>query len=286
MKANLRHDTKRLFILLIGASLYALNIVSFVRTAGLFPAGFGGLTLLIQEIMDRFFHIAVPYTAISLLLNLGPAIISFKLVGKRFTILSCLSLLLTSTLTDVLSPIVLTTEPMLLCIFGGVINGFAASLCLGVGASNGGSDFITISLSERYNRDSFNLTLDCNVVILSIAGILFSWERALYSIIFQFVSTQTLHILYKRYQKQTLMIITNMPEEVYGVIRSIAHHSATEFKGTGLYEHKERSMIYTVIASDEIKPVIDGVRKVDPHAFINSIKTHALTGSFYKRPNV
>lgn len=280
-----RKDVKRLFLVGLGSALFAFNVTTFVHAAGLFPGGFAGLTLLLQEILGRFFNIAIPYTAINLLLNAVPAFISFRFIGKKFTLLSCLSILLTSVLTDVMPGAQVTSEPILLCVFGGLINGVSISLCLLAGATTGGTDFISIFLSERYNRDSFNLILGCNVVILSIAGILFGWERALYSIIFQFTSTQVLHILYKRYQKQTLLIITHMPEEVYRVIKDVTHHGATLFKGTGLYEHKERTMVYSVVSADEIKAVIDGVHAVDPQAFINSIKTNSLTGRFYKRPN-
>ena len=75
--------------------------------------------------------------------------------------------------------------------------------------------------------------------MLSVAGVLFGWERALYSIIFQYASTQVLHMLYKRYQRQTLLIITDKPEEVYELIKDITHHGATLFKGVGLYEQRE-----------------------------------------------
>ena len=123
------------------------------------------------------------------------------------------------------------------------------------------------------------------MVMLSVAGVLFGWERALYSIIFQYASTQVLHMLYKRYQRQTLLIITDKPEEVYELIKDITHHGATLFKGVGLYEQRERTMIYSVVGADEVKQVVARVRTADPHAFVNSIKTNSLTGRFYRRPN-
>ena len=64
-------------------------------------------------------------------------------------------------------------------------------------------------LSRRKGIDAFNIILGFNVVILAIAGLLFGWDKALYSMIFQYTSTQILHLLYKQYQKQTLFIVTN-----------------------------------------------------------------------------
>ena len=53
----------------------------------------------------------------------------------------------------------------------------------------------------------WNFIFAGNVVILMTAGLLFGWDKALYSIIFQFTSTQVLSTVYKRYQKRTLFII-------------------------------------------------------------------------------
>lgn len=285
MMKDLFKDLKRLALVVLGAALFAFNVNSFVHAAGLFPGGFAGSTLLIQEAFSRFGGLSVPYTAINLLLNAFPIYISYRFIGKKFTFLSCLAIVLTSLMTDALPGVPITSEPILVCIFGGILNGVAISLCLLAGATSGGTDFISIYLSEQHNKDSFNLILGFNVVMLSLAGILFGWERALYSIIFQYASTQVLHVLYKRYQQQTLLIVTEQPEAVYQAIKEITNHGATLFRGMGLFEHKERTMVYSVVAADEVKRVIASVRALDPHAFVNSIKTNSLSGHFYHRPN-
>ena len=116
------------------------------------------------------------------------------------------------------------------------------------------------------------------------AGLLLGWERALYSMIFQFCTTQALHTLFQRYQHRTLWIVTDRPDKVYAIIRDATHHAATLFHGTGLYKNEPRSMIYTVLSGDDIRRVVHGVREVDPHAFINIQRTDSLTGRFYRRP--
>lgn len=285
MEISLRKDAKRIALVVMGSALYAFNVNSFVHAAGMFPGGFSGTTLLLQEVFQRFIGLAIPYTAINLLLNGVPIYISFRFIGRKFTLLSCLAIVLTSLLTDLLPGVPITSDPILVSVFGGLLNGCAISLCLLAGATSGGTDFISIYLSEQHGKDSFNLILCYNVAMLSVAGLLFGWERALYSILFQYTSTQVLHTLYKRYQQQTLLIVTDKPKEVYDTIKQVTNHGATLFHGTGLYEHKDRSMVYSVVAADEVKRVISNVRSVDAHAFINSIKTNSLTGHFYRRPN-
>lgn len=120
--------------------------------------------------------------------------------------------------------------------------------------------------------------------MLGVAGVLFGWDKALYSIIYQFASTQALHVFYKRFQKHTLFIITQKPEAVYDKINAATHHGGTLFRGVGLYEQKERSMVYSVVSSDEIRHVISEVKRADEKAFVNIVKTDQFSGRFYRRP--
>ena len=71
---NLKHEAKRYGCAILSATIMALNIKTFVRAGGLFPGGFTGLTLLLQNIFQTFMGIAVPYTLINVLLNSIPEI--------------------------------------------------------------------------------------------------------------------------------------------------------------------------------------------------------------------
>jgi uncharacterized membrane-anchored protein YitT (DUF2179 family) len=208
----------------------------------------------------------------------------FRYIGKRFALFSVLAVTITSVLTDVLPTFTVAADPLLCSVFGGLLSGLATSLCLRADASTGGTDFISIYLAEKSGRDAFNIILGGNVVMLCVAGLLFSWERALYSMIFQFCTTQALHTLFQRYQHRTLWIVTNKPGAVYTIIRDTTNHAATLFQGTGLYRNEPRSMIYTVVSGDDIRRVVHELRAVDPHAFINTQRTDSLTGRFYRRP--
>ena len=275
---------RRLLLIVVGAFLYAVGTVCFARAAGLFPGGFTGLSLLIQEICQRYLGFNPPYSLFSLTLNFLAAALCFRYIGKHFALLSLMSVVISSVLTDVLPAYAFSADPLLCSVFGGLVNGLAISLCLRGDASTGGTDFISIYLAEKSGRDAFNIILGGNVVMLAVAGLLFGWERALYSMIFQFCTTQALHTLFRRYQHRTLWIVTDKPEEVYAVIRDTTHHAATLFNGTGLYLNQPRSMIYTVLSGEDLRRVVHDVRQLDPHAFINIQRTDSLTGRFYRRP--
>lgn len=284
-KKDVHDNVKRILIICVAAMLMATNIKTFVRTGDLFPGGATGLTILIQRAAEMYLDLTIPYTVVNLLLNAIPIYIGFRFIGKRFTTYSCLMIILTNILTDIIPGYVITYDTLLISVFGGLINGFVISLCLMVNTSTGGTDFLSIYMSQKKGMDSFNMVLGINMIILSIAGLLFGWDKALYSIIFQFTSTQVLHALYKKYQQQTLLVVTNKPQEVCEEIYKVSRHGATIIQGEGSYEHCERYMIYSVVSSAESKKVVTGVKNIDPTAFVNVMKTEQLYGRFYQAPN-
>ena len=173
MQFNVQTMPKRLLLITLGAVLVSFNLCSFVRTAGLFPGGFTGLSLLIQEICTRFAGFTPPYSILSLTLNCLAAAVCFRYVGKHFALFSMLSVAITSVLTDIIPTFAVATDPLLNSVFGGLINGAAISLCLRANACTGGTDFISIYLAEKSGRDAFNIILGGNIVMLSVAGLLF-----------------------------------------------------------------------------------------------------------------
>ncbi|WP_418761081.1 YitT family protein [Eshraghiella crossota] len=275
----------RVIIVIIASLLYAWNLCCFAKSADLLPGGISGVSLLLQHIIKSIFHVTVPYSVFNILLNLFPVYIGFRYIGKKFTLYSILTILLSSIFVDILPDYIFTTDILLISIFGGLINGFAIALCLNVGTTTGGTDFISIYMSQQKGMDAWNYILFGNVIILLIAGAMFGWSIALYSIIYQFCSTQIIQMLYKRYQKETLFIISDKADEIYRLIKDTTNHDATLFHGIGCYEAKEKEMIYSVINTDARRQLIPLIHSVDPHAFINVVKTEELAGRFHDIPN-
>lgn len=283
MKFTVRDDGKRLFLVCLGALIFSFNMISFVRAGNLLPGGIAGITVLIQQIGREYFHVSIPYSVGNLLLNSIPIFIGIRFVGKKFTLYSCLMIVLSSILTDVLPVQPITYDELLVAVFGGLINGFSIGLCLLGKASSGGLDIVAVFLSRKWNIDAWNYTLMLNAVILVTAGLIFGWDRALYSIIFQFTSTQVVHLLYQKHRQHTLLIVTNHSREVYTTISQYTSHGATVFRGIGSYDGQERDMVYSVVSSDEVKMVLKKVREVDPAAFINTLRTDYMTGRFIQK---
>ena len=275
-----KREAKAAVMVTVSAICMAFNINTFVNAVGLYPGGFNGIALLVQRVGDSFWHVSLAFSLVSYPLNILALMISFRDLGKRFIIYTCLSVGLCGLLTDIIPAFAVTSDVLLGSVFGGIINGVCISMAMLAGGSTGGLDILANVYGHRLNRDPWNITLAANCVIMAAAGLLFGWDKALYSIIFQYASTQVIHLLYRKYQKATLFIISQQYEKIYQVIMEQTNHSATVLDGTGCYTNQEKKMIYSVVSGQEVKSLVRSIRRTDPAAFINIVKTTELDGRF------
>ena len=275
---------RTIFVVVLASLIMAINLKSFVDQGDLVPGGFNGIIVLLQRIFSRYLHISLPFMPLSILFNAVPAYMAYRTVGKKFTLLSCLCIILYSTFTDLIPAFPITYDPLLISVFGGIINGMALVMVLNVGASSGGTDFVAMFFSVKKGISTWNYVMAFNVAMICISGLLFGMESALYTIIYQFVQTQVLNTMYKRYTRKTLFIVTAKPQAVSDNIMGVTHHSTTMFKAEGAYTHQPKYIIYTILEAGQLPLVLKVIREVDPHAFINVVGSQSVHGNYYQKP--
>ncbi|TFG82234.1 MAG: hypothetical protein E4G74_02970, partial [Erysipelotrichales bacterium] len=226
-------DVKTTLMVILSALVYAFGIRVFVRAGLLFPGGFTGISLLFTRYMLDFQGINIPFGVVYALLNLVPTFLVYKYVGKRFALFSVLQYALVSLFTLILPDITLTGDIILIAVFGGIIGGFGISLALNANASTGGTDFIAIYFSNKTRVETWSYIMYGNMVMLLLAGYLFGWDKALYSIIYQFCSTYIVSQRHMRFKLRALHLITVVPDEVCASIYQISRHGITRIWGEG-----------------------------------------------------
>lgn len=277
-------DIKTLVMVTLSALLYALSLKMFIQAGGLFPGGFSGISVLTTRLLSKYAQIEVPFALFYISLNIIPTILVFKYVGKRFTVFSVIQYMLVSLFTLILPNINLTADIILISVFGGILGGFASSLSLAVNASGGGTDFLAIYAANKFKREPWSTVMAGNVVILGIAGIFFGWDKALYSIIYQFVYSQVVSSRHLRYKHVSLIIITQEPDLMMSKIFATLRHGITKLWGEGGYSHTPKSVLYMVVNEFEVEDVIEACQSVDPNVFISVNKTDRVVGNYYQKP--
>ncbi len=284
MNQTVKKNVKTTLVIIFSAFLSAITINIFVYSGGFFPGGFAGISVLINRSLLEYTGINLPYGVLYIAMNLLPTILVYKYVGKRFTTFSILHYALASVFTLILPVVKLDYDIILITIFGGIFSGISVVLSLMQNASGGGTDFIAIYVSNRYRKPIFNYILYGNMVVLSIAGLLFGWEKALYSIIYQYVSTQVIESRYQRYKYSTLHMITNHPDEVSQSIFKSTRHGITKVDAQGMYSKSSRSMLYMVVNEFEVNDVVIAAKEADPKIFITISKADRIVGNYYLKP--
>ncbi len=277
-------DLKSLIMVIIASIVYALALTTFIDAGGLFPGGFTGLALLIVRIFDKYLNITLSFGVIYIMFNIGPTILVYKYIGKRFTILSVINYGLTSLLSGLLPSFNIVDDILLIAIFGGLFIGISTLLALQANASGGGTDFIAIYMANRYHKAMWNYIFVGNAIILTIAGALFGWEKALYSIIFQFVATQIVNTMHQRYKLVTMTIISEEPDAIANAILANSQHSLTKLWGEGAYSKRPKCMLYMVLNAFEVDEIVTIIKEVDPNVFINLSQSQRIIGNFNQKP--
>lgn len=301
MKSQVKSEIVSYLVLTFAALVLAVDYRTFVNWGNLYPGGAVGLAMLMQRVAQSVcdslgWHITVPFGPINIVLNAIPVWIGFKYIGRKFTYKSLYIIFMSGFLADLVPVdaisaaipaedlLQLQSDPFLMSLFGGIVFGFGIALCLRCNATSGGTDFIAIYLSEKKGQETWNLILAFNALVLLAGGFKSGWTSALYSIIYQFVYIQVVHLMYRTYQYQTLIIVTTQPKKVCEAIYRISHHGATIINAKGAFKGEDKSVVMSVVAADDTTRIYAICKSLDSEAFINTISTSRVIGRFYLRP--
>ena len=278
------HDLVVLIHVLLAATLYSFGMNFFVKSGNLFPGGYGGISRLLSEVCLQFFHLNISFSIIYFGLNIITVLLLWRHIGHKFLIFSVIFFTATSILTAVIPVKTITDDILLISVFGGVISGIATGFVLRNNASSGGTDFIAIWMSSKYNKPTWNYILAGNAVILVLAGLLFGWDKALYSIIYQYVSMQIVNVMHQRYRFSRLDIITSKPDDVCTAVFSTSNHGITKVRCEGAFTHQERWLLLATVNTYELQDVVNSIRSTDPDAFITVSSIGRIIGNYHQTP--
>ena len=268
----------------VSAAFQAFALTSFSVPAGIYPSGISGLSRLVSDILQDFFGIRLPFFYLYMLVNVILAAIVYRHIGKLFTIFSVLQTTLVSVFSSFLPAYHILDDPLLIALFGGVMSGVGVAIALTNGASSGGTDFLSIYYSNKYHRSMWDYVFAFNCALIFIAGILYSWQVAAYSIIFQYASNMIVSKRHKRYTHQAIIIVTKKPDEVIDNILKNVRHGITKIQAKGAYRGDDETMLYTVVNAFQTTEVVKYALQGDPKAFIETRNTLNVYGNYYQKP--
>ncbi|PAT02481.1 hypothetical protein CI105_00490 [Candidatus Izimaplasma bacterium ZiA1] len=279
----LKTEGRKIAYITIGSFIGSIGIVWFLNPVGLYSGGISGISQLIVNIALKFFDFKLNLGMILFMLNVPILIFGFIKISRKFIYYSIYSVILQSIFLGLL-PVNLIIEGDILAnaLVGAILLGVGNGMSLRVGGSSGGTDILFQYISFRTHITMGTLGMGLNIVIISIAGFLFEWPIAIYTIIRVILTNLVVDKVHTSYNYIKLEVITEKGIAVAKLLVEKTQHGVTVTTGTGAFSNNDKTILNTIISAYELNRVVSIIRDIDDEAFINVSTVKKVVGNFTK----
>lgn len=262
-------NAKHLLQIFAGTALAVIAMKGFMIPNRFLDGGVTGISILLHEI----FHIKISLLAIAL--NLPFIYLGYKRIGKTFAVQTSIAVALLSLGLVFINIGPITTDRLLIAIFGGILIGAGIGLVIRTGGVIDGSEVIAVFTKRRTGFSNTEIIMAINTVIFAVAAIKFGIETAMYSVITYFTAAKATDYVVDGIEEFTAMnIISSHPEEVKNLLVNDLGKGITVYKGErgylpGSFDVKANcEIVVTIVTRLEIKQIEDALATIDSSAFV------------------
>ncbi|MGF3066117.1 YitT family protein [Facklamia sp. P12945] len=274
-----------LTVALTAALCIGIGLKLFLMPGNIFSSGTSGLAQILNYFAVNI-PVIGPYMTVGniyFLFNIPIIILSWVKLGKQFTIWTLIVVFVSSLATNMIPLTVISSNPLLNAIIGGVICGIGSGITIKYGMSCGGLDIITLVISRATDMNVAFIGFAINSLIILASGLLYDWEFALYTLISIYALAKTIDAIHTNEQRLTALVVTNNTDEVVNAIYKSIVRGVTILEGQGGYSRDKRDVLMVVLNRYEMFPLEQAIRQTDPKAFINFIRSNKVVGHFFSR---
>lgn len=283
-KSTPREIMQDAFLMIAGVIIAGFALKGFMVPNHFFDGGVTGISLLIHEIYHINLNIVI------IVLNLPLIAVGYMTVGKRFALRTLLSVVLLGICLWLLPVVPMTSDKLLISIFGGVFMGIGVGLVMRAGAALDGMEVLALYTLKKTSFTITEIILGFNILIFGIAALKFGIETALYSILTYFAATRSIDYVVEGLQAFTgVTIISGNSEAIKYQIVNQLNRGITVYKGErgflpGKFEvSADADIIFTVITRLELRKLKNVVYEIDPNAFVFANTIKEASGGVIKR---
>jgi uncharacterized membrane-anchored protein YitT (DUF2179 family) len=273
-KAQIIKDAiiKYVFITL-GALITAFALECFLLPNKIIDGGIIGISMMISYVTKWNLGIII------FLLNIPFILLAYQRMGKEFVINVFYAVTCLGIFTNMFSNHPATSEALLATVFGGIILGIGVGFILRNNGALDGTEILSMRLAKKLGFSVGELIMFFNLFIYTVAGKLYNWDSAMYSILTYFMASKIIDVVVEGLNSsKSALIISEHPKEIGDAIIKKFDVSVTYQKGKGGYSGKEKTIIYCVINRIEIAKMKSLIREIDPTAFFVIQDVHEVEG--------
>jgi len=273
----LKHIRNFLFMI-IGSFIVATSYLIFIEPNNLLAGGVWGICAIIQLFLPQ-----IPFGVYLIIFNIPLFIWAYKELSLHFTLYTIFVMLLESALLILFEGHLpyYTNDPLLACIFGGVLVGLGGGLIVSHHGSGGGLDIVGIILKKKSDISVGTVALIGNIIVITLAAFFFGFERGMYTMVSLYVTAYVFNKMLEGWnRKRNVMIVTEKGKEVSDRLLSNLGRGVTVIKGQGAYSHHEKEILFCVVNRFELPILKEIIRVADPESFVWINETYEVMGRF------
>ena len=283
-KKNVFPVLLRYLTMILGAVIYASGVALFLDPLSLAPGGISGLAIVINKISNiptgvLYFGFNVP------LLIIAWRKFGFKMLSSTILVICTISVTLEVYNFFTGGQPIITENPLLAGVAGGVTIAVGIGTVFRTGATSGGVDIIVKLLRLKFKHiNTGTIFFATDMMIIALSAILFqNIEIALYALVAVFVNSKVIdYVLYGTNRGKLVYIISDLEKELVERITHDLDLGATVLKGEGAYTGKEKNMLMCAVKAHSFPKLRKLVKDIDKNAFMIVSDTTQIFGEGYQ----
>jgi uncharacterized membrane-anchored protein YitT (DUF2179 family) len=257
---------------------------SFLVPNAFFDGGVTGISLLIHEL----YHVNIAY--IIILVNIPFIIMGAFQVDKSFAVKTSAAIIGLALCLHFIPYPQITSDKLLVSIFGGVFMGIGIGLAIRGGCALDGIEVLALYTGKRISFTISEIILGINIIIFLIAAVKLGLPTALYSILTYYTASRTINFVIEGLEEYTgVTIISGQNQIIKEMLVRQLGRGITVYKGERgfLKESFDVShpvdIVFTVVTRLELRRLKNMVQEIDPQAFIFTSIIKEAAGGVLKR---
>ena len=278
----IKKEILRYIFIFIGSIIAAVALEIFLVPNNIIDGGITGISIIMSHLTG------IPLSAFIIVLNLPFLIVGYKQIGKTFVLSSGFGIVSLSFWLSVFKPVPgLTDDILLAAVFGGMILGIGVGLIIRNSGSLDGTEMVAIVLTRKSSFSVGEIVMFFNLFILSSAGLVFGWDRAMYSLLAYYIAFKVIDITIEGLdEEKAAMIVSDNPDEIAEAILARLGRGVTFIQGKGGFSKEPKTIIYSVVTRLEISKLKSIVYEKDENAFLTISDVFDVMGGKRKKRSI
>lgn len=264
----------------IGSMFAAIALENFLLPNTVLDGGINGISIIFSKLFN------LPLSVLVVVLNIPFMYIGYRHLGKAFLYRTIYAIVAFSLFLEVFHKFDAFTEEILLAtVFGGMLLGVGVGMIIRFGGCIDGTESLAMVISKKTNFSVGQIVLCFNLIIYTVAGFIFGFDRAMYSLLTYVITFKVIDAVSEGLeQAKAALIVTEKGTKLSKEIYEKLGRTTTTIRGKGLISG-EKEVLYCVLTRIEIFELRHIVDKMDESAFVTILEVSEIIGEHIKSSN-